>query len=421
MSFCCPALAPRCGGGLIAVWIALLVLPPGLALAGVDPVEDYEAARSLQVTALRKGKPADWQKAADAFEDFVKQHESHRLVFEARFGLAECLLAAGDAEQSWKVYRELRETEPDRRVADLVSGEAYVLLAMMESSGDPELEEMFHQRVADLREADSRHDRLLSLIIASAHLHRQAGRREEAVEALMLVVASWPDDPAAEDVWDDLGALRFEMEAWEDAIRAYRGYLRNFPGGERANDIRCLTAYVYLQQGKTGDTISASESLLERLKPKRNAADARLWTETVKILAVAQAPEVGDLDELFARLGTGARPWSLDVAMAILGAKAADGEAQLALDGLERMKEQDLLDLDKATDTLREQLVGCCMALRDVRPDDEEVQRWLLVAALQLDELDRSSEASSLLQWVRTQTRNPSIRREARELQLRTD
>ncbi len=401
----------------LAVWLA----DPAQALAGVDPVADYEAARALQMTALRKGKTADWKKAADAFGDFVKQHESHRLVFEARFGLAECLLAAGEAEQSWKVYRELRETEPDRRVGDLLSGEAFVLLAMMETSGDPELEEMFHERVADLQEEASRHDRLQPLLLASAHLHRQAGRREEAIAALMLVVASWPDDPAAEDAWDDLGALRFETEDWAGAIRAYRGYLRNFPTGERANDIRCLTAFVYLQQGKLDDTISASESLLERLKPKRNAADARLWNETVKILAAARAPGVDDLDELFARLGSAERPWAVDVAMGILGVKAAGGEPQLALDGLERMKDEQLLDLSKATGTLREQLVGCCMALRDARPDDEEVQRWLLVAALQLDELERSSEASSLLQWVRTQTHNPSIRREARELQLRTD
>ncbi len=406
----------------IAALAALLASTWAAAGAASGPEEAYEAARRAQISATRRGRAEDYLDAVRAFDRYLEQYPRHRMAFEARFGRAECLLAAGEIHLAWEAYAELREIDPERRAGDVLAGEAFVLAAMMDQGDDAELRQAFQDKVADLRRADARNDRLPALLALSAYLYRKEGKRGEAAEVLAFLVERWPDAEQAADAWDDLGALRVELGDHEGAVKAYRGYLAHVPEGERALEIRCLLAYSYLELSRYDDAVVAGEALLGKLDPRKHREQERLWTETVKILANAQAETIRSPADLERRLQALDQDWSLEVVVAILAVQAAAGEADLALEGLDTLERRDLLVLDGRTpDGLREQLVSCCYALRDVRPDDVEVQRWLLVAAGQLDRLGRPGEAGQLLQWVREHTDSAAIRRMAREIQLRGD
>jgi tetratricopeptide (TPR) repeat protein len=411
----------RAAAGLLA---AAVVASAWGAVAWAEPVpgpeEAYDAARRAQIAATRKGNPEDYLDAVRAFDRYLDLYPQHRLVFEARFGRAESLLAAGEVRLAWEAYGELRELDPERRVGDVLAGEAFVVMAMMDTDDDPELREMFQGKVAQLRQTDPRNDRLPALLAASAYLYRKQGQRGEAAEVLALLVDNWPGSDQSADAWDDLGSLRVQLGDHQGAIKAYRGYLQHFPEGDRALEIRCLMAFSYLELSEFGDAVVAGETLLGKLTPKKSADHQRLWTETIKILANAQAETIRSPTDLDRRLQVLDQPWSLEVVVAILAVQASRGDADLALEGLDTLERRELLVLDnKASDGLREQLVSCCYALRDVRPDAVEVQRWLLVAAQQLDTLGRLGESGQLLQWIREHTDSAAIRREAREIQLR--
>jgi tetratricopeptide (TPR) repeat protein len=360
-------------------------------------------------------------KAAAAFETFVDSFPDHRLATEARFGHAECLLAGGDAVAARVAYADLRRHGVGRaREGDLLGGEAFALMALWQANPDEVgFREDFLERVGELRGLESAHERLPPLLLAAAHAYGGSGRPGEAEEALATLVRAWPDHELAGGAWDDLGARRLELEDWDGAVEAYRGYLRHAPGGEREADVRCLLAFAYLQLGQHEDAASASVALLERLDPVKKEHDRTLWSETVKILATARAAGVDDLRDLRQRLGGDEKPWTVDLLLAILAVHAAAGEGELALAGLGQLREAGRLELDAASDTVKVQLVDCCLALRQARPDDVEVHRWLLEAATALDQLGRQGEAGGVLQWLREHTADASVRREARDRQLR--
>ncbi len=337
--------------------------------------------------------------------------------------MAECLLAGGDAVGARAAYADLRRLGVGRaREGDLAGGEAFALLALWQAQPD-EIghREDFLDRVGELRGIDPRHDRLPALLLAAAGAYGGSGRPAEAEDALADLVRAWPDHELAAAAWDDLGAMRLELEDWDGAVDAYRGYLRNSPEGERELDVRCLLAFAHLQQGQREDAASAAISLLERLEPAKKEHHETLWNETVKILANARASGVDDLRDIRQQLGASAPIWNVDLLLAILAVHAGDGDGALALSGLDLLQERSLLELDGITDTVKHQLVDCCLALRGARPDDAEVQRWLLVAAEALDQLDRQGEGGEVLQWLRDHAADASVRREARERQLRVD
>ncbi|MDP7112883.1 MAG: tetratricopeptide repeat protein [Myxococcota bacterium] len=303
-----------------------------------------------------------------------------------------------------------------------MGGEAFATMALWQANPDDVgYREDFLERVGELRGLDSRHERLPPLLLASAHAYGASGRPGEAEEALATLVRAWPEHELAGSAWDDLGARRMELEDWIGAVEAYRGYLRHVPDGDREADVRCLLAFAYLQQGQRDDAASASVSLLERLDPVKKEHDRTLWNETVKILAAARASGVDDERDLRQQLGGDEQPWTVDLLLAILAVHAADGEGELALAGLELLRERGRIELDTASDTVKHQLVDCCLALRQTHPDDGQVQRWLLEAAAALDLLGRQGEAGEVLQWLREHAANASVRREARERQLRVD
>ena len=413
------------GGGVPRRSLPPVLLACALILlvgAGAGATATYDDARRLQLTAAKKDKPAAWLRAAEAFETFLDTYPQHRLAPEARFGRAECLLAGGDADGAWRAYQELRREGAGRREADLVGGEAFALMGMRTAAPDDVgLREDFLDKVGELRGLDGRHERLPPLLVASARVYAETGRAGEAEEALALFAERWPDHALAAEAWDDLGALRLQLEDWDGAVDAYRGYLRYAAGGEREDDIRCLLAFAYLQQGELSDAASASESLLERLEPRKKTRDRQLWNETVKILAIAVAGTIDDARDVRQHLGGDERPWAVDLLLASLAVHAAEGRGAFALEGLELLREAERLDLTKATDTAKLQLVSCCLALRSTLPDDPQVQQWLLVAADALDQLDRRGEAGEVLQWLRDHAADGSIRREARERQLRVE
>ncbi len=396
----------------------IAVLAAGLLCLGAAPTAEdaYEDARKAQMQALRRGTPDAWNRAALSFEDFVAQFPQHRLATEARFGRAECLLAAGDVDAAWGAYQDLRDRGPGKRLADVLGGEAFVLLARMEA-GEPTGDALL-DRVGELRRIDPRHDRLPPLLLAAAGVHRDRGEHRAAEAALRVVIEDWPDEPVVARAHEDLGAVRFEQEDWEGAIEAYRGYVDGFPDGDRIAEIRCLIAYAQLERGALGDAAIAAEYLLQRLNPDREPTHARLWTETVKILAATRAPEIHDIDDFTRALTHLDDPWTLDTLVAVLAVHAAGDDPDLALQGLDVLTRREMLDLEDATDGLREQLVSCCFALRDARPDSTDVHRWLLVAADALDALERPGDAGEVLQWLRNHADDPTIRREAREKQV---
>ncbi len=403
---------------------ALLALTAASCLlaSDVSPTTMYEDARQLQIAAARKDRPAAWLRAAEAFGAFVDVYPDHRLTTEGRFGQAECLLAAGDPVAAWDAYQALRRRGAGRREGDLVGGEAFALMGRRgDAPDDVGLREDFLDKVDELRGLDGRHERLPPLLLAAAHVYRDTGRAGLAEDALAGLVSAWPDHALAADAWDDLGALRVGLEDWDGATEAYRGYLKYVVDGPREPDIRCLLAFSYLQEGRTADAASAAESLLERLNPNKREHDRELWNETVKILAAARSGSVDDLRDIRQRLGGDMKPWEVDLLLAALAVHAGEGRGAFALEGLELLSERDVLDLAAASDTVKVQLVCCCLALRDGRPADPAVQRWLLVAAEALDQLDRRGEAGEVLQWLREHAADGSIRREARERQLRVD
>jgi tetratricopeptide (TPR) repeat protein len=400
---------------LAALWLGAW---PALAIAP-GPEEAYETARKLQIQALKRDRSEAWRKAADAFYDVLSRYPDHRQALEARFGYAECLLAAGDLDEAWDAYQELRRVGGGRRWGDLISGEAFVLLARVEQGAPGEFAEQFLERVQLLRREDSGHDRLPLLLVAAGGVHRSAGELELAEKALLALVDDWPTDPAAERGWEDLGSIRLLLDDHHGAVRAYRGYLDHFPEGARANEVRCVLAFAYLQRGDERGAASTAQYVLERLDPERKDDDLRLWNETIKIVAAVEAPEVEDIRTLRHRLDHPDHAWNLDVLIATLTIHAAEGRSAHALEGLELLEERDLLELKSAARGVRSQLVDCCLALREARPGDAEVQRWLLVAADAMDSLERQGEAGELLQWLRNSSDHPAIRREARERQLR--
>lgn len=397
---------------LSALAVPLLAVAPG-------PEDSYEVARKAQVAALKIGTPEAWSEAADAFEDYLRRYSNHRLSSEARFGLAECLVAAGEPARAMGVYAELRVRGAGDRHGDLLSGEAFALLALVGSGGSESTEDDFLAKVSELRIADARHDRLPPLLSATAHVYRRRGERGEAAEVLAELVETWPHDPLAENAWDDLGALRFEKKDWDGAIKAYRGYLENYPGGQRELEIRCLLAYAYLEQGNHADAVVAGERLMEKLNPKRHPQHQELWTETVRILAQATARDLLDMTDVRKAVSAEVDPWTVEVLVGALAVHATNDRVNLAVDGLLWLSENDYLD--KATPGMLEQIVGLGLALRDAAPEDEQVQRWLLVTAQALDELDRRGEAGELLQWLRNEGVTSAIRREARDRQLRDE
>lgn len=391
----------------------------GLLCLGATPTaeEAYDDARKAQVQALRRGTPEAWSRAALSFEGFVAQYPQHRLATEARFGRAECLLAAGELDAAWAAYQDLRDRGPGKRLGDVLGGEAFVLLARMEA-GEPTGAALL-DRVGELRHAEPLHDRLPPLLLAAAGVHRGLGEYRSAEAALLAVIADWPADPIAARAWEELGAVRFEQEDWEGAVEAYRGYVDRFPDGDRIAEIRCLIAYAQLERGALGDAAIAAEYLLQRLHPDREPSHARLWTETVKILAAARAREIRDIDDFTRGVTHLDHPWSLDTLVAVLAVHAAEDDPGLALQGLDVLSRRQMLELDKASDGLLEQLVSCCFALRDARPDSADVHQWLLVAADALDALERPGDAGEVLQWLRNHADDPAVRREAREKQVR--
>jgi len=399
---------------LSALAVPLLAVAPG-------PEDSYEVARKAQVAALKKGTPEAWSEAADAFEDYLRRYSNHRLSSEARFGLAECLVAAGEPARAMGVYAELRVRGAGNRHGDLLSGEAFALLAMVGSGSSESTEDDFLAKVSELRTADARNDRLPPLLSATAHVYRRRGERGQAAEVLAELVETWPHDPLAENAWDDLGALRFEKKDWDGAIKAYRGYLENYPDGQRELEIRCLLAYAYLEQGDHADAVVAGERLMEKLNPKRHPKHQELWTETVRILAQATARDLLDLGDVRKTVSAEVDPWTVEVVVGALAVHATNDRVNLAVDGLLWLSENDHLVIDKATPGMLEQIVGLGLALRDAAPEDEQVQRWLLVTARALDELDRRGEAGELLQWLRNEGVTSAIRREARDRQLRDE
>ena len=218
---------------------------------------------------------------------------------------------------------------------------------------------------------------------------------------------------------DDLGAVRFGRGDHEGAIRAYREYLERFADAARAPEIRCLLAYSLLQVGDGEGAVLAAERLLERLDPDRDPDQRRLQDETVKILAAVRSADVDDMAAVRREVTAGGSPWSLETLVAILAIHAAEGRADLALQGLDLLSERGLLGVDEAGVGVKSQLVSCCLALRTARPESDVIHRWLLRAAAALDSLERSGEAGEILQWLRTHASDPSVRREAREQQLR--
>jgi len=402
-----------------AALLALLTCPPAARAIAPGPEEAFETARKLQIQALKRDRQAAWRKAADAFYDYIARYPEHRNANEARFGYAECLLAAGELDEAWDAYQELRQVGGGRRWGDLIGGEAFVLLARLEQGADADVADGFLDRVQQLRREDAGHDRLPPLLVAAADVHRQRGELELAEKALGAVVDDWPSDPAAARGWEDLGSVRLLLGDNSGAIAAYRGYLDHFPEGARCDEVRCVLAFAYLQRGDERGAADMAESLLQHLDPERKDDDLRLWNETIKIVAAVEAPEVEDLRTFRHRLDNPERPWTLDVLIATLTIHAADGRSILALDGLELLEDRELLAPNSAARGVRSQLIDCCLALRDVRPASADVQRWLLIAADAMDSLDRQGEAGELLQWLRNTSDHPAIRREARERQLR--
>jgi len=397
------------------------LIAASLLCLGATPsaTETYDDARKAQVQALKRNTPQAWNRAANAFDDFLALYPDHRLATEARFGRAECLLAAGELDAAWDAYQELRDLGVGKRLGDVLGGEAFVLLANLEA-GEPG-EAALLDRVAELRRVDPRHDRLPPLLIAAADVHRKAGEYRSAEAALGAVIDDWPSDPATERAWEDLGRVRYEQEDWDGAVDAYRGYADRYPQGSRIDEVRCLIAYAQLQREAYSDAAIAAEYLLDRLDPRRDEDHTRLWNETVKILAAARAREIVTLTD-FKRVATRLdHPWSLDTLVAVLTIKAAEGDPAMALDGLDQLRRRELIELDDASDGLKEQLVSCCLALREASPDNADVHQWLLVAADALDSMERHGEAGEVLQWLRNHSDDAGVRREAREKQLRDE
>ena len=405
---------------------SVALIAASLLLLGAAPsaTEAYDDARKAQVQALKRNTPVAFNRAANAFDDFLALYPEHRMATEARFGRAECLLAAGDLDAAWDAYQELRDLGPGKRLGDVLGGEAFVLLARLEA-GEPtdtsDREKALLERVGELRAADPRHDRLPPLLIAAADVHRKAGEYPSAEAALGAVIDDWPSDPATERAWEDLGRVRFEQDDWEGAVDAYRGYSDRYPQGSRIDEVRCLIAFALLQDGAHADAAIAAEFLLERLDPKRVESHARLWNETVKILAAARAGDIVTLTDFKRSVTRLEHPWSLDTLVAVLTIKAAEGDPSMALDGLDQLKRRELLVIEDVSVGLLEQLVSCCLALREASPDNADVHSWLLVAADALDTLERPGDAGEVLQWLRNHAEDPGVRREARDKQLRTE
>ena len=390
----------------------------GSALASTaSPQETFETARKLQIKASKQGNEATWTRAARAFEDFLALYPEHRNADEARFGLAECLLAAGDLDGAWQAYQDLRAT--GHREADVIGGEAFVLLARIDAGAGGEVDRLLIERVKDLLRVSPGHDRLPPLLIAAAQCHRRAGELDLAESAIEAALDRGADGALAAQAWDDLGAVRFDAEDWQGAIRAHREYMRRYPDGSRTEEVRCLVAYAHLRLGDDEGAVLAGERLLEILGTPRGPDEQRLWNETVKIVASARLGDFADLPAVRREVVTLSSPWSLDVVLAALALRAADGDAGLALDGLDVLSERELLDLDLVSNGLKAQFVSCCYALRDARPDSTTVHRWLLVAASALDSMENTGEAGELLQWLRNNADDPGVRRQAREQQLR--
>lgn len=403
---------------LLPLLLALLV--PAL-LGASGPEDAYDVARKAQIAAAKKDTPEAWAEAAEAFEDYLRRYGKHRLASEARFGLAECLVAAGEPARAMGVYGELRVRGVGSREGDLLSGEAFALHAMVESGGSEDTEEEFLDKVRELRRADPRHDRLPPLLAATARVYRRRGDRGEAAEALAELVETWPGHELAENAWDDLGALRFDRGDWDGAIKSYRGYLEHFPEGQRELEIRCLLAFAYLQQGNAADAVVAGERLMEKLNPRRHPEQQALWNETVRILSQATARDLLDLGDVRKAVSDAPQAWTIEVVVGALAVRAEAGDVTLAVDGLLWLSDNGHLEIDKASPGMLEQMVLLGFALREVAPGDEQVQRWLLVTARALDALDRRGEAGELLQWLRNEGVTSSIRREARERQLRDE
>jgi len=395
----------------------ILTLATPTAGAAGSAEEAYETARRLQVKASKQGTEAAWTRAARSFEDFLALHPGHRRAEEARFGLAECLLAAGDLDGAWQAYQELRTS--GHREADVLGGESFVLLARIEGGAGREVDRQLIDHVRELLRVSPGHDRLPPLLLAAAQCHRRAGELDFAESAIEAAIERGADGVLAAQAWDDLGAVRVEAEDWRGAIRAHREFLKRTPEGRRAEEIRCLVAFAHLRLGDDEGAVLAGERLLELLDPPRGPEEQRLWNETVKIVASARLDEFGDLQAVRRELVAGVGPWSLEVLVAALALRAADGEPDLALEGLAVLSERELLQLDLISDGLRTQLVSCCYALRDTRPDSSDVHRWLLVAADALDAMGDTGEAGELLQWLRNHADDPSVVRQAREKQLR--
>jgi len=405
------------GRSIFAV-ILTTQLMAGVALASpVAPQEAFEDARRLQIKASKQGTEAAWTRAARAFEDFLALHPEHRNAEEARFGLAECRLAAGDLDGAWQAYQDLRAT--GHREADVIGGEAFVLLARIGAGAGRDVDRQLIERVKDLLRVSPGHDRLPPLLIAAAQCHRRAGELQLAESAIEAALERGADGALAAQAWDDLGAVRFEAEDWQGAIRAHREYLKRFPDGGRAEEVRCLVAYAHLRLGDDEGAVLAGERLLELLGTPRGPDEQRLWNETVKIVASARLGEFADIGDVRRVAATAAGPWSLDVLVAALALRAAEGDPDLALEGLAVLSERELLALDLISDGLKSQLVSCCYALRDARSDDPGVHAWLLIAADALDSMGATGEAGELLQWLRNNAVDPAVRRQAREQQLR--
>jgi outer membrane protein assembly factor BamD len=205
------------------------------SLPAQDPSAQDGGAESAFAAAQELEASGQNQSAVNAYKHFIKTYPTAPQASQAQFRIAEILLASGNATKAFDAYQTLLTRYPDT----------------------PEFENAVSQQVIIANEfLQGRRMVFLGLAILPG-----TERAQKMYEAILKNAPFSKHAPIAQF---NLG-LSFERQNMiKEARQAYQTLLDKYPNSDVCDDALYQIAYIYMQQGLSGDSQDLSALVLAK-------------------------------------------------------------------------------------------------------------------------------------------------------------
>jgi TolA-binding protein len=260
-----------------------------LAPLAADATFPYAAEVALMLGQCRFAQ-GDYSQAAGHFDRVVTQHAGHALALDAAALLAESRYRAADYKAAVRAAAALAERAPDaptRGRAELFSGLA--LLQLGDATGAAAVLRSAEQRIDDpalrphaslalsrallaagkpdaaapilrnLLSADDTAIRLDATLLLADHLHTR-GDLNGAQRVLAPAAETVPPGPSRADILLRLARIRFQQDAFDDALGLYNRAAREDPA--RADQAVYWSVQCHLRAGRPAEARQTLDALL---------------------------------------------------------------------------------------------------------------------------------------------------------------